>query len=159
MRISGEVMSVDMIPTFCLFPAERLRISIFLPNTSPPVKCSNFWAMSSILQSFIPDTRLMNVKYSSGVRKSMRKPLSMNALVKCFHSSLSFTFTPFSSTLPSSAFKRSRIRRKRVVLPAPLLPTRPIISPLFIVSSGMLHAKVSPNNFFKFFIVIIIAKA
>ena len=144
------------MPTFCLLPAERFRMRTLRPKTSPPVKCSKRSAMALILSSFTPEILFTKLRYSSGVRKSMRKPLSMKALVKCFQSSLSSTRIPFSSTLPSSAFSRSRRRRKSVVFPAPLLPTRPIISPFSILREGMSQAQVSPNDFLRFFISIII---
>ena len=48
-------------------------------------------------------------------------------------------------TMPESALSKSSISRNRVVFPAPLLPTKPIMSPLLIVKSEMSTAVLLPN--------------
>ena len=85
----------------------------------------------------------------------MRKPSSMYAPVYAFQSSLSAGLIASGApsvagcivTTPSSAFRRSSIRRNNVVLPAPLLPTRPRMSPLLIVKLLMSTAVFMPKCF------------
>ena len=96
----------------------------------------------------------------------MRKPSSRYAVTKRFHDSprldSDFTAPPsvpccrteglpvtLKQTVPPSALTRFRIRRKRVVFPAPLLPTRPMISPAGKQNSGIKTAVLSPNFFIR----------
>ena len=124
------------------------------PKTSPPVNSSKA-EVRSVSSSFEIDATLaMNSKYSSGVRKSIRKPLSIYAPVNVFQSSLCCTSMLSRVTLPWSGLSRSSSSRKSVVFPAPLFPTSPIISPLPIDSCGMSQAHFSPNDFFRFCISI-----
>ena len=64
--------------------------------------------------------------------------------VQSFQASSWATSCPLSSTWPSLGRIRSRTRRKKVVLPAPLLPTKPKLAPLSISSSGRSRTVARP---------------
>ena len=97
----------------------------------------------------------------------MRKPSSMYALVKSFQSSLSAGLMARPScvasatyaTEPSSARMRSSSSRKNVVLPAPLLPTSPSISPEEMLRLVISTAVLSPNVFLRLSTVMFIVRS
>ena len=153
-----------MIPTFCLLPAERLRMSFFCPSISPPINWLNSSRRLSVSSLLIPLTLPIKWKYSSGVRKSIRKPSSMYAPVNFFHSSDCAGF--IAGSLPSCSFSvwghmaisplshliRSSKERNNVVFPAPLLPTSPTISPLPILKLCISSTVLSPKTFVRLLI-------
>ena len=142
-------------------------MNFFCPRISLPMNASKLSMRSWVCSFVMSHTRPMKPKYSSGVRKSMRKLSSMYAPVYLFHSSLSegSIFSVASvllsvgvsnvmQTLPSFASVRSSIRRKSVVFPAPLLPSRPIICPFGTLKSEMSTAVLSPYFFFRLLMFI-----
>ncbi len=140
-------MSAAAIPTFCRLPAERLRMSVGVERSSSPTRLWSCSMCELISPVGIPSIRAMKSKYSFGLRKSMRNPSSMKAPVHSFHSSDNLGLTPCSVAAPWSGRERSRSKRRRVVLPAPLFPTSPTRSPFSIFSSGMSTAVTFPNVF------------
>ena len=143
----------------------------FCPIISSLIKALNASRRSFTCSFVIPDTLPTNSKYSSAVRKSMRKELSMKAPVSSFQSSLfagsissgtavgsaidccksaaSICLLGIIMTLPSVAFAKSSIKRNNVVLPAPLLPTSPNTSPSLMVNCRMSTAVCSPKHFLR----------
>ena len=151
-------MRAEMIPIFCLLPADMLLISLFCPIISPFMKSSYCLSRSFIVSFERLLTFAINSKYSSGERKSMRKLSSIYAPVYTFHSSPTFTSVAkvepsgllnFMFTVPQSAFRRSRASLKSVVFPAPLFPTRPSRVLPSTVSLSMSTAVFSPKVFFR----------
>ena len=148
--IFGLARSAETMPTFCLLPADRSRISFPAPIISSVRNSLYCSTVAFTVSSGISFTLPTNRKYSSGERKSMRNPSFTYAPTKCFQSShLAGLRSSSSSDLlnpisPSVAFMRSRISLKRVVLPAPLFPTRPKMVPSGIISSGISTALCSP---------------
>ena len=129
------------------------KISPFVKGKKRPMALFSMFAQS---MGGAPLALAIKSTYSSGVRKSMRNPSSIYAPVLFFQSSewaglmgsgaASVSVgRGVSSTSPWSASSKSSISLNSVVLPAPLLPTNPRMSPLLMVKWSIFTAVFSPK--------------
>ena len=145
-----------MMASFCFIPWEYSDISC--PRLSFISNASAYLSISSPLTSSgTPNISAIKFKYPIPVMKSYISGLSGIYAICFLHSSgFSFMDTPSIRISPSSKFRIPVHAFMVVVLPAPLCPMKPYISPGIMCRLRLSTASLSPYLFVRFFICSII---